>query len=91
MKHTAEGSTVTLENGTPLKCRLIVDCSGHYSELVEKDGPHNPGVQIAYGAEVEVKGMRCCFNGTGKNKRLGKLNRDEVIICVFLASTCRRR
>lgn len=56
LKHTAEGSTVSLEDGTSLTCRLILDCSGHYSELVEKDGPHNPGVQIAYGAEVEVKG-----------------------------------
>nr|ATD53302.1 lycopene beta-cyclase [Ishige okamurae] len=55
VKHTAEGSTVELENGMKLSCRLLVDCSGHYSELVERDGVNNPGVQIAYGAEVEVK------------------------------------
>lgn len=58
VKHMAEGSTLCLESGTEVKCQLLVDCSGHYSELVEKDGPHNPGVQIAYGAEVEVKGKQ---------------------------------
>lgn len=45
-----------LESGQQIDCRLLVDCSGHYSELVERVGEHNPGVQIAYGAEVEVKG-----------------------------------
>lgn len=57
VKHMAEGTTLSLENGTELKCRLLVDCTGHYTELVERDGVHNPGVQIAYGAEVEVKGL----------------------------------
>ena len=56
MEHSAEGTSVCLENGQRIDCRLLVDCSGHYSELVERVGEHNPGVQIAYGAEVEVKG-----------------------------------
>ena len=45
-----------LEDGQQINCRLVVDSSGHFSELVERVGEHNPGVQIAYGAEVEVKG-----------------------------------
>lgn len=63
MEHTPEGSSFRLEDGKEVRCRLLVDCSGHYTELVERDGEHNPGVQIAYGAEVEVKGagdpLRC--------------------------------
>nr|ATD53303.1 lycopene beta-cyclase [Dictyopteris undulata] len=55
VKHASEGTTVCLDDGVELRCRLLLDCTGHYSELVEKDGVHNPGVQIAYGAEVEVK------------------------------------
>nr|ATD53295.1 lycopene beta-cyclase [Petalonia fascia] len=55
MEHSAEGTSVCLEDGQKIDCRLLVDCSGHYSELVERVGDHNPGVQIAYGAEVEVK------------------------------------
>ncbi len=49
-----------LDNGQRIDCRLLVDCSGHYSELVERVGEHNPGVQIAYGVEVEVKGELIC-------------------------------
>lgn len=56
VEHFPEGSSVCLDNGKRVECRLLVDCSGHHSELVEKVGEHNPGVQIAYGAEVEVKG-----------------------------------
>eukprot|EP00752_Nemacystus_decipiens_P009155 g8177.t2 len=55
LEHSPEGTSVCLESGQRIDCRLLVDCSGHYSELVERVGEHNPGVQIAYGAEVEVK------------------------------------
>ncbi|CAM9885386.1 unnamed protein product [Pylaiella littoralis] len=56
LEHSAEGTSVCLDDGQQINCRLLVDCSGHHSELVERVGEHNPGVQIAYGAEVEVKG-----------------------------------
>jgi hypothetical protein len=34
--------------------RMIVDCAGYSSQLVELDGVHDPGVQVAYGIEAEV-------------------------------------
>nr|ATD53299.1 lycopene beta-cyclase [Undaria pinnatifida] len=55
VEHSAEGTTMCLDDGKLINCRLVVDSSGHFSELVERVGEHNPGVQIAYGAEVEVK------------------------------------
>ncbi|CAB1100630.1 unnamed protein product [Ectocarpus sp. CCAP 1310/34] len=55
LEHSADGTSVRLDDGQQIDCRILVDCSGHYSELVERVGEHNPGVQIAYGAEVEVK------------------------------------
>ena len=56
IEHFPEGTSLRLDEGERIKCRLLVDCSGHKSELVERSGVDNPGVQIAYGVEVEVKG-----------------------------------
>nr|ATD53301.1 lycopene beta-cyclase [Sargassum thunbergii] len=54
VEHSTEGTSLRLDDGERIDCRLLVDCSGHRSELVERSGVDNPGVQIAYGAEVEV-------------------------------------
>nr|ATD53300.1 lycopene beta-cyclase [Sargassum vachellianum] len=54
VEHFTEGTSLRLDDGERIDCRLLVDCSGHRSELVERSGVDNPGVQIAYGAEVEV-------------------------------------
>lgn len=32
---------------------MVVDCAGYSSQLVELDGVHDPGVQVAYGIEAE--------------------------------------
>lgn len=66
VEHFPEGTSLRLDDGERIDCRLLVDCSGHRSELVERSGVDNPGVQIAYGAEVEVIGKRrkdCCREG----------------------------
>lgn len=66
VEHSTEGTSLRLDDGERIDCRLLVDCSGHKSELVERSGVDNPGVQIAYGAEVEVLGKSrkdCCREG----------------------------
>lgn len=63
VEHFTEGTSLRLDDGERIDCRLLVDCTGHGSELVERSGVDNPGVQIAYGAEVEVIGesRKDCF------------------------------
>ncbi|CAM9854506.1 unnamed protein product [Chrysoparadoxa australica] len=55
VEHHDTGSNLKLEDGTSLGARMVVDCSGHESKLIERQGPHDPGFQIAYGIECEVK------------------------------------
>ena len=61
--HDAEGTTLTLTSPgsaspSTLRCRTVVDCTGHESKLVAREGaaesglwrpPPSPGYQIAYG------------------------------------------
>lgn len=53
MVHSKEGSIFRGADGSQVKTRLLLDCSGYQSKLVELDGLHNPGVQVAYGIECE--------------------------------------
>lgn len=53
VQHSAQGSTLRCEDGTRVKTRMVVDCAGYSSQLVELDGVHDPGVQVAYGIEAE--------------------------------------
>ncbi|KAG5177810.1 lycopene beta cyclase chloroplast precursor [Tribonema minus] len=55
VQHTATGSTFKLDTGDVVTARMILDCSGHNTKLVERQGPHDPGFQIAYGMECDVK------------------------------------
>jgi flavin-dependent dehydrogenase len=59
------GQSGAAAEGVTVEARLIVDCSGHKSEVVERDGVHDPGYQIAYGIECEVEGasllLQCCI------------------------------
>ena len=57
VQHSPEGSEFALADGTAVRAKLIVDCSGHRSPLVQRDGVHDPGYQIAYGIECEVAGV----------------------------------
>ena len=61
--HDETGSTITLQKGgddkslIKVRSKLIVDCTGHETKLVLKegrDGSLPPGFQIAYGAMVNV-------------------------------------
>mmetsp|Transcript_18268 Transcript_18268/g.24080 ORF Transcript_18268/g.24080 Transcript_18268/m.24080 type:complete len:588 (+) Transcript_18268:216-1979(+) len=50
-------TVVQAADGSQIKATAVVDCTGHDSKLIErdlKDGPHNPGYQIAYGIVLEV-------------------------------------
>jgi lycopene beta-cyclase len=53
--HGDSSSSLTTESGMKLKAKLIVDCTGHETGLIERQGPHDPGFQIAYGIECEVE------------------------------------
>ena len=61
LTHDTDGSTIALQakdgEQTMVRTRLIVDCTGHESDLVLKEGRTStrpPGFQIAYGALVTV-------------------------------------
>jgi len=50
-------TTLKTSDGHTIQSKVVVDCSGHDSLLIEKDlsdGPHKPGYQIAYGIVLEV-------------------------------------
>lgn len=53
VQHSAQGSSFQCEDGTRVTARMVVDCAGYSSQLVELDGVHDPGVQVAYGIEAE--------------------------------------
>ena len=58
LAHDAEGSTLALEDGTSIRCKAVVDCTGAESRLIRREavGDFPPlGFQIAYGMEVEVE------------------------------------
>lgn len=52
--HARGSSTVTCDDGTRLRARLVVDATGFNSKLTRRAGPANPGYQIAYGILAEV-------------------------------------
>lgn len=59
--HDEKGSTITMQTKDKIllkiRSKLIVDCTGHETKLVLKDGRDKtlpPGFQIAYGALVSV-------------------------------------
>lgn len=51
--HTATGSSFKCADGSQVKTKMLLDCSGFESKLVQLDGRHDPGVQVAYGIECE--------------------------------------
>jgi len=57
--HDENGSTIRLSDGTVVKAKLIVDCTGHESKLIsknpEEDGNVEAGYQIAYGLTADVE------------------------------------
>ena len=54
--HDGRGSSFNLSDGAAVQTKLLVDCSGHKSQLVQRDGTHDPAYQIAYGIECEIAG-----------------------------------
>mmetsp|Transcript_93243 Transcript_93243/g.179158 ORF Transcript_93243/g.179158 Transcript_93243/m.179158 type:complete len:668 (-) Transcript_93243:9-2012(-) len=62
--HDSEGSTLTLQDGTSLRAKLVVDATGFESKLVARESdmlaglsqPLPPGYQIAYGFSCDVEG-----------------------------------
>jgi hypothetical protein len=44
--HDEEGSLLRLDDGTRVRARFLLDCSGYQSRLVTLDGTHDPGVQV---------------------------------------------
>jgi len=55
VEHREKDSVVTTRGGDQIVAKLVVDCTGHETGLIERDGPHDPGFQIAYGVTLEVK------------------------------------
>ena len=55
--HDDLGSTVTLSGGTVVRAKLVIDCTGHESKIVQKEArvTDKPGFQIAYGAMLVVE------------------------------------
>jgi lycopene beta-cyclase len=55
--HDESGSVVTLSDGTTVRTKVVIDCTGHESKLVLKDSraTDKPGYQIAYGAMAFVE------------------------------------
>jgi lycopene beta-cyclase len=55
--HDESGSVVTLSDGTVVRTKVVIDCTGHESKLVLKDprATDKPGYQIAYGAMAFVE------------------------------------
>ena len=55
--HDESGSTVSLSDGTIVRAKVVIDCTGHESKLVLKEprATDKPGYQIAYGAMVTVE------------------------------------
>lgn len=54
ISHERGHSTVTMDDGTKVRARLVVDASGSRSEITRRAGPASPGFQIAYGVLAEV-------------------------------------
>jgi lycopene beta-cyclase len=55
--HNAADSMLTLGEGdsaSPLRCKLLVDCSGYGKAFVKFDEGKEPGVQAAYGIEADI-------------------------------------
>lgn len=62
--HDSKGSSLTLEDGTGIRAKLVVDATGFESKLVARESdmlaglskPLPPGYQIAYGFGCDVEG-----------------------------------
>jgi len=63
LAHDVQGSTLTLDDGTTVRAKVVVDTTGFESRLVQREAPSlargNPkelptGYQIAYGFSAEV-------------------------------------
>lgn len=67
--HGKEGSQLRLSDGSHINTRLLLDCSGYQSTLVELDGVHNPGVQV-------------CMRGRGREG--GREGRNEFLMLLLL-------
>lgn len=63
--HSKEGSQLRLQDGTQVKTRFLLDCSGYQSTLVKLDGVHNPGVQV------------CTWRCGGAREERGRKGRRE--------------
>jgi lycopene beta-cyclase len=64
--HDCHGSSVVLDNGDQIKCKVLIDSTGLESKLIEKESPMlargtaislEPGFQIAYGFIATVDSM----------------------------------
>ena len=57
--HDRNGSIVKLSDGSIVKTRIIVDCTGHETKLIAKNpeeiGKVEAGYQIAYGMTADVE------------------------------------
>ncbi|KAJ1438571.1 lycopene cyclase protein-domain-containing protein [Ochromonadaceae sp. CCMP2298] len=66
LAHDGEGSTLTLEDGSSLRCKVVIDATGLESRLVGKEQPYYArgvdkeiptGFQIAYGFLARVDSL----------------------------------
>jgi len=53
--HEKSMTSVKLDDGSELKTRLVVDCTGHSKAFVEYEQGREPGVQAAYGIECDIE------------------------------------
>lgn len=54
LNHDRSGSDVRDTQGRAHRATLVVDSSGHQSPLIQRNGNHAPGFQMAWGERVEV-------------------------------------
>jgi len=48
-------SRIKLKDGRAFKARMVVDCSGFNTELIDRMGKHDPGFQVSYSIEAKVR------------------------------------
>jgi 2-polyprenyl-6-methoxyphenol hydroxylase-like FAD-dependent oxidoreductase len=52
VEHDVTGSTLACEDGSRFRARMMLDCSGFGSRLVELHGNNNPGWQVRTARQV---------------------------------------